>query len=120
MDNPFELLMPMAGFVVGLLLWSRVAHIGIAVSGLTPSPAKPREDFAALAIASRRLVPRIAATWMILFGTVLVYLLYREKTGFALLFAGIEAVPLLTVTLFFKTMRRLERRMGSPKSQTFE
>ena len=120
MDNPLELLLPMAGFGAGLLLWSRVAHISIALSGLTPNPAKPRDDFAALEIACRRLVLRIAATWMIIMGALLVYMLYQEKTGFALLFAGVEAVPLLTVALFLNTMRRLKRRTVPPKSQTFD
>jgi hypothetical protein len=116
MDNPLEMLLPVAGFVAGLLLWSRVAHLSIALSGLTPNPTKPTATFAVLESAYRRLVFRIAVTWMMIVGAVFGYMLYHEKTGFALLFAGIEAVPLVTVALFLKTMRRLKQRTVSPKS----
>ena len=108
----------MAGFVGGLLLWSRVVHIGVALSGLTPNPAKPRNDFAALEGEYRRLVLRIAAAWLIVVGSVLVYMLYHEKWGFALLFAGLEVVPLLTVALFLNTMRRFKRRSVPPELPT--
>jgi hypothetical protein len=118
MDNPAELFLPMAGFVGGLLLWSRVAHMMLALSGLTPNPAKPRKDFEAVETACRRLVLRMAAAWMIFVGALLVYMLYHDKTGFAILFAGVEAVPLLTVALFLNTVRRLKRRTVPPKSQT--
>lgn len=118
MDNPFEMLLPMAGFVGGLLLWSRVAYMTIALSGLTPNPATPPRDFAILEKVYRRLVIRIAAAWMILVGSVLVYMLHLGKEGFALLFAGIEVVPVLTVSLFLNTMRRLKRRSVPPESQT--
>jgi len=116
MDNLFEMLLPMAGFVGGLLLWSRVAHMTIALSGLTPNPTKTPADFVVLERAYRRIVLRIAAVWLILVGSVLVYMLYHEKVGFALLFAGIEVVPLLTVTLFLNTVRRFKRRSVPPDS----
>jgi hypothetical protein len=117
MDNPLEMLLPLAGFVGGLLLWSRVAHISIALSGLTPNPAKPRDDLAALGKAYRRLVLRIAVAWMIFVGALLVYMLHHGRTGFAFLFAGIEAVPLLTVPMFVITVRRINLRKVPSKSQ---
>jgi|SRR5256885_2066086 hypothetical protein len=116
MDNPFEMLLPMAGFAGGLILWSRVAHMTIALSGLAPNPAKTPGDFAVLERTCRRLMLRIAAAWLILVGSVLVYMLYHHKVGFALLFAGIEVVPLLTVTLFLNTIRRFKRRSGSARA----
>ncbi len=118
MDNPLELLLPMAGFIGGILLWSRVAHIIIALSGLTPNPAKPVSDFGAMEKAYRRMVFLIATAWLIVMGTVLVYMLYRDKTGFALLFSGISAVPLLTVTNFLIIVRRHKRRAATLKSQS--
>jgi hypothetical protein len=117
MDNPLEMLLPIAGFVGGLLLWSRVAHISIALSGLTPNPAEPRNDIETLEAACRRLVLRIAGTWLTLGGAVLVYMIYHQKLGFALLFAGIEVVPLLTVSLYLNAVRRVRRRSVPPESR---
>jgi hypothetical protein len=120
MDNPLELLLPMAGFIGGILLWSRVAHIAVALSGLTPNPANPVNDFGALEKAYRRMVFLIAVAWLIIMGVVLVYMLYRDKTGFALLVSGLLAVPLLTVTNFLVTVRRHKRRTATPKSQSHD
>ena len=43
-------------------------------------------------------------------------MLYRGNMGFALLFGGIEAVPLVTVTNFPIGVRRYERRTAAPKT----
>ena len=118
MNNPLQMVLPMAGFIGGLFLWSRVAHLAIAVSGLTPNPSNPGRDPEAMERACRRLVLRIAAGWLCVTGAVLAYMLYYDKTGFALLIGGVSAVPLLTVTNFLVILRRLKRRAAEHGSQS--
>jgi hypothetical protein len=56
MDNPLEMVLPLVGFAGGILVWSRVAHVVIAISGLEPNPSDPVRDPATLENAYRRLV----------------------------------------------------------------
>ncbi len=118
MDNPLEILLPIAGFVGGIFLWSRVAHTVIAISGVTPNPSNPVNDLVAMEKAYRRIVFLIATVWLGVIGAVLVYLAYSDKTGFALLFGGILAVPLFTVPNFLIIVRRHKRRAQTRKSQS--
>lgn len=48
MDNPLEIVLPVADFIGGILLWSPVAHIAMAASGLAPNPANPVRDLGAM------------------------------------------------------------------------
>ena len=118
MDTPLEMTLPIAGFVGGLFLWTRVAHIVIAISGLTPNPANPVTDLEATEKAYRRVVFLIAAVWLAVIGAVLAFMMYRENTGFALLFSGILAVPLFSISNFLIIVRRHKRRAAARKSQT--
>ena len=117
MDNPLEMILPIVGFIGGILLWSRVAHTVIAVSGVTPTPTNPVKDLEAMEKTYRRIVFLTAVVWLAVIGTVLVYMMYRDKTGFALLFGGILAVPLFTVPNFIILVRRHKRRAETRKSQ---
>lgn len=117
MDNPLEMILPIAGFIGGILLWSRVAHTVIAVSGVTPTPTNPVNDLVAMEKAYRRIVFLIAIGWLGVIGAVLAYMVYRDKTGFALLFGGILAVPLFTVPNFLILVRRHKRRAEARKSK---
>lgn len=117
MDNPLLMLLPIVGFIGGIFLWSRVAHLVIALSGLTPNPANPVKELSPVVKAYRRLVLLIAAGWLTVIGVVLAYMLYADKTGWALLFIGIFTVPLLTVTNFLVIVRRRQRASGA-KSQS--
>lgn len=107
------MLLPIAGLLGGIRLWSRVVHMAIGLSGLTPYPPRTDREFAPLLRAFRRLVLVIAAAWAILFGAVLAYMLFTGKTGWALLFGGIFIVPLLTVTSFFVRVRRYQKRAAA-------
>jgi len=57
----------------------------------------------------------IAAGWLAVVGATLAYMLYNDKTGWALLFGGILAVPLFTVTYSLAIMRRYRNRVVAPK-----
>lgn len=118
MDNPLQMLLPIVGFIGGIFLWSRVAHLVIALSGLTPNASKTKTEPAALEKAYRRLVLLIAAGWLMLTGGVLAYVLYTDKTGWALLFAGVFGVPLFTVANFLLIVRRHRSRRAGPESQS--
>jgi predicted anti-sigma-YlaC factor YlaD len=97
---------------------SRVAHIAVAASGLTPNPSNPVNDLGAMEKAYRRMVFLIATVWLAVVGAVLVYMVYRNKTGFALLFGAVLAVPLLTVPNFLIIVRRHKRRVATRESRT--
>jgi len=116
MDNPLEMILPIAGFIAGMYLWSRVVHIVVAVLGLIPTPNNPVTDLVAMEKAYRRMVFLFATIWLAVIGTVLACMVYRDKTGFALLFGGILAVPLLTVPNFLIVVRRHKRRAQMSKS----
>jgi hypothetical protein len=118
MDNPLQMLLPISGFIGGIFLWSRVAHLVIALSGLTPNPSNAVKELTPLVEAYRRLVLLIAAGWLTVTGAVLAYMLHTDKTGWALLFGGIFAVPLFTVTNFLAIVRRHKNRAAAPKSQS--
>jgi hypothetical protein len=117
MDNSLQMLLPIAGFIGGIFLWSRVTHLVIALSGLAPNPTNAVKELTPLVKAYQRLVLLIAAGWLTVAGAVLAYMLYNDKTGWALLFGGILAVPLFTVTNFLVTVRRHRNRAAAPKSQ---
>jgi hypothetical protein len=65
-----------------------VAHLVIALSGLTPNPSSTVTEPEALEKAYRRLVLLIAAGWLMLAGAVLAYMVYTDKTGWAFLVAA--------------------------------
>ena len=112
-----EMILPIVGFIGGIFLWSRVAHTVVAVSGVTPTPTNPVNDLEAMEKTYRRIVFLIAIIWLAVIGTILVYMMYSDKTGFALLFGGILAVPLFTVPNFMILVRRHKRRAETRKSQ---
>ncbi|MDB5392900.1 MAG: hypothetical protein JWM91_406 [Rhodospirillales bacterium] len=117
MNDSLQILLPMAGFIGGIFLWVRVAHLAVALSGLTPNPSNPVKEFAALAKAYRRLVLLMAAVWLTVTGAAFAYMLSTEKTGWALLMGGALAVPLYTVTNFLVIVHRHKRRAAAAKSQ---
>ena len=79
-------------------------------------PGKGREGIhAPRKKAYERLVLLIAASWLAVVGATLAYMLYDDKTGWALLFGGILAVPLFTVTYSLAIMRRYRNRVVAPK-----
>jgi hypothetical protein len=109
MNIALQMLLPMAGFIGGIFLWSRMAHLAVALSGLTPNPSNPAREFAGLESAYRRMVLSLAAGWLIIIGTVFSHMLYSGKTGWAFLIGGLLAVPLFTVTNFLLVVRRHKR-----------
>ncbi|MDB6012232.1 MAG: hypothetical protein JWL65_4482 [Gammaproteobacteria bacterium] len=118
MDNPLQMLLPLAGFIGGIVLWSRVAHLAIALSGLTPNPSNPAKDLGAMEKSYRRVVISIAGGWLCIIGAALTYTLQHDNTDWALLLGGILAVPLFTVTNFLVIARRHRRRAATLKAQS--
>ena len=116
MDNSLQMLLPIGGFIGGIFLWARVAALLIALSGLTPNPAATNEDATPLVKAVRRLVLLLATAWLTVIGAVLAYMLYTDRTGWGLLFGGLLAVPLFTVTNFLVIVRRRQNRSSVPNS----
>jgi hypothetical protein len=110
MDNSLQMLLPIGGFIGGIFLWSRVAGLLIALSGLTPNPSGTEKDVAPAVKAVRRLVLLLAAAWLTVIGAVLTYMLYTDRIGWALLCGGLLAGPLFTVTNFFVIVRRRQNR----------
>jgi hypothetical protein len=117
MSNPLQWLLPAVGFMGGIILWWRVAHTAIVLSGLTPNPSSPAQDMDAMENGYRRLVLRIGTGWLCVTGAALASLLYHGQIGFALLLSGVFAVPLLAVTNFFVIVRRHKRRAANLRSQ---
>jgi hypothetical protein len=113
MDNSLQMLLPLAGFIGGIFLWARVAGLLIALSGLTPKPSAASDDVASLVTAVRRLVLQLAGAWVMVIGAVLAYMLSMDKTGWALLFGGVLAVPLFTVTNFLVIAHRRQKRASA-------
>ena len=95
--------------------WDQSGVLGDRPVWPNTEPGKGREGIHALVKAYERLVLLIAASWLAVVGATLAYMLYDDKTGWALLFGGILAVPLFTVTYFVAIMRRYRNRVAAPK-----
>ena len=109
MDTPLQPVLPIVGFSGGILLWSRVAHLLIAASGLRSRKANTQNEVRELIKPIRRMMLLLAAVWLVIVGATLAYMISIDKPGWALLSAGVLAVPLFTVTNFLLVIRRRQR-----------
>jgi hypothetical protein len=112
-DTPLMGILPVLGFCGGCILWTRIAYLVIAISGLTSNPGQPSKDSVAQEKVARRVVLGMAATWLLIVGCTISSFLKHGKTGFALLFGGLLVVPALTVTHFFIAVRQHRQRAAA-------
>ena len=122
-SNPWLwLVVPLAGFLAGLMLWSRLTHWAIAIFGLWPDRSKPPLDVPTAVKKVQRLVWLMSSGWVIVFGTLVGFELYTARTGWALFFGATLAVPLLMATTILKTMRKtsklIQQRAAAPQPPT--
>jgi FtsH-binding integral membrane protein len=109
-------LLTLAGFFLGLLLWSPLAR-GFTGAALLREP-KPSEDE-----STRRLKSvywRLATPWFVSFGGVAAWLSVtsRGSGGWMWLFVGIALVPIVTGMMFARIVRRQRSESAALRSNT--
>ncbi len=115
----WQLSLPFFGFIAGVLLWSRVVHMSIAIYSavrkvdLVALLKEPTESQLSVFL----LVALLSCLgWLLAFGGLAVYLGVRAapSTAWALFFAGIALGPAPACFFTVRNVRRMRQRSTAP------
>lgn len=115
MNNPLLMLVPLGGFLGGMLLWSRMTHLVIAAFQVAPRAARQptsrtAEDFLTTERKFRRMIFLMSGAWLFAVGGALAETLSINRTGWSLFFGGMLVAPVLLVTVMLSFMRAVRPR----------